>query len=242
MNTKDDDFPYASDDPELNPLYSKSIIAVTREPDEREIKILLRLLIGSAVVLNDEFWRRARLWQSEIDKSRSSTAASSSLAETEGERLRYTLIGLLFQAVDGAADRLKSMQYRSTQARRRVFRLVDPLVSNRLVRPIRHQVEHAASKGESVLQSWIQTGRQEEELSRRLVLEQAYENLLNEVLDYVAQKPEIRDLVQDQGVGMAEEMVGTLRERSTGVDSFLADKANAIFRRRPNNDQPPSQG
>ena len=65
---------------------------------------------------------------------------------------------------------------------------------------------------------------------------------VNEVLDYVAQKPEIRDLVQDQGVGMAEEMVGTLRERSTGVDFTWQIRQMPYFAGDPNNDQPPSQG
>lgn len=241
MNSKEDDFPYASDDPELIPPSSRSIIAVTRQPDERESKILLRLLVGTAVVLNDEFWRRARVWQSEIDKTRTSEVPAPGTDETDGERLRYAIVGMLFQAVDSAADGLKSVSYRTTRVRQRVSRLVDPLVSNRLVRPIRHQVEHAVSIGESAVQSWIRTGRKEDQLSRRLVLEQAYENLVNEVLDYVAQKPEIRDLVQDQGVGMAEEMVGTLRERSTSADSFLAEKAAAIFRRQPKNDQPPAK-
>lgn len=93
------------------------------------------------------------------------------------------------------------------------------------------------SRGETILESWIETGRREEQLSRSLVREQAFDDLVNEVLDYLAAKPEIRDLVQDQGVGMAEEVVGEFRSRSSDIDSLLARVADAILRREPKQNQ-----
>ena len=51
------------------------------------------------------------------------------------------------------------------------------------------------------------------------------------MLDYLAQKPEVRDLVQQQSVGVAGELVRSLRTRSTDMDSYLEDRANAILGR-----------
>jgi hypothetical protein len=238
MMKKDDDFPSDSDDPELKPPVAQSIGKKNEHQEEQEFRILLRFLIGSAVVGNEEFWRRARLWQAEVDKARSFGTSTSPADETETTRLRYALLGLFFQALDGSSSRLKSIGRSSGRAYQTVTRLVNPVTSSRLLRPVRHTFDHVVSKGESVLESWIQTGRREELLSRSLVLDEAYEGLVNDALDYVAQKPEIRDLVQDQGVGMAEEIVGELRARSTDVDSYLANKANAIFRRQREAAQP----
>ena len=72
-----------------------------------------------------------------------------------------------------------------------------------------------------------------------MVREQAYEDVVDDVLDYLAQKPEIRDLVQQQSVGMAAEVLGEVRERSSDVDGYIEARANAILRRSRRNDGPP---
>jgi len=242
MTSKDDDFPYDSDDPELKPPPALLLNQKNQQEQEQEFRILLRFLIGSAVEGNDEFWRRARIWQAEIDKAHSVGINSTEASETEAARLRHAMLGIFFQAFDKVSEGYKSVQRGSGSAYQKFSRLVDPVVSSRLLRPVRHTFQHVVSKGETVIESWVQTGKQEEQLSRSLVREQAFDDLVNEVLDYVAQKPEIRDLVQDQSVGMVGEIVGELRERSTDVDAYLSNKANGIFRRRPKEAQPTSQG
>jgi len=242
MTSKDDDFPYHSDDPELKPPVAQIASPGSDQQEEQEFRILLRFLIGSAVEGNDELWRRARHWQAEVDKARSSETTISPAGETEANRLRYALIGLFFETIDGWSGRLKSIQQTTGHAYQTVTRLVDPVMSSRLLRPVRHTVDHVVSRGESVVESWIQTGRREEQLSRSLVRDQAYEDIVDAVLDYMAQKPEVRDLIQDQSVGMAGEIVGELRERSTDVDSYMANKADAIFRRRRKEAQPTQPG
>jgi len=236
--TKDEDFPYVSDDPELKPPLLRSGVLTDDQQAEQEFRILLRFLLGSAVEGNDEFWRRARKWQAEIEKARITGNTTSPAIETEGERLRYALIGLFFQALDTSSDSLRSIQRISGRAYNRVTRLASPLTNSRLMRPVRHSVDHMVSKGEAVFASWIQTGRQEELLSRSLVREQAYDDLVDGVLDYVAQKPEVRDLIQDQSVGMGEEIIGEFRTRSSDVDTLLADKVGTIFRRSGKQSQP----
>lgn len=240
--SKDDDFPYSSNDPELLPPVTQTGRLNSGQPDEQEFRILLRFLIGSAVEGNDEFWRRARLWQAEVNQARAAGATLSPAVEKEGKRLRYALLGLFFQALDSTSDRLQSVAQGTGHAYRTIARLASPVTGSRLLRPVRHAVNHLVSRGDSVFESWIQTGRREEQLSRSLVREQAYDDLVDGVLDYVAQKPEIRDLVQDQGMGMAEEVVGELRVRSSDVDSYLANKASAIFRRKPTAAQTPPAG
>lgn len=225
---RDDDFPTYSTDPDLSP---PAVGATDAVQDEQELRTLLRFLIGTAVEGNDEFWRRARIWQAEMEKARLAGAYPPPGVETEAARLRHALLGIFIQALEGGSNRLKSLQRGTGRLYRQLNRLVDPLISIRLFRPLRNGVDHMVSRGELIIESWIETGRREEQLSRSLVREQALDDLVNEVLDYVAQKPEIRDLVQDQGVGMAEEVVTELRTRSSEVDNFLAKIADNILRR-----------
>ncbi len=231
---KDDDFPTYSTDPELSPPVAGAVNAVQ---DEQELRILLRFLIGSAVEGNDEFWRRARIWQAELERARISGAYPSADIETEGARLRYAMLGIFFQTLDSWSKSLKFVQEFSGQAYQQFDRMVSPLVNSRLFRPLRRGVDRLVSRGESIIESWIEAGRREEQLSRSLVREQAFDDLVNQVLDYLAAKPEIRDLVQDQGVGMAEEVVGEFRSRSSDIDSLLARVADAILRRESKQNQ-----
>jgi hypothetical protein len=229
-----DDFPTYSSDPELSPPSSRAIVPYTGPQKEQNLRTLLRFLLGTALEGNDEFWRRARVWQAEMEKS---TAAPPPIYETEAARLRFALLGIFVQSLDYASAGLKSVQQRSGRFYRRFNRLVNPLVNNRLTRPIQRSTDRIYAKGESVFEAWIRAGRQEEQLSRSLVREQALDDLVNQVLDYVAAKPEIRDLVQDQGMGMAEEVVGEFRSRSTDVDNLLARIADNLLRRAPKDDQ-----
>jgi hypothetical protein len=232
--TVDEDFPYQSQDPELQPPQGLPAPPVIEEPADQDLKILLRLLIGTAVEGNDEFRRRARLWQAGINITDPSKVVISVEDESEAARLRYGLIGFLFQAIEAGQDSLSSLNTVSSRAFRRVSRLFAPLTRSRLWRPVQANFDSYSEKGESIVNTWIKIGRREERLSRTLARQQAYEQMVNEVIDYVAQKPEIRDIVQQQSVGMAEEIVGEIRERSIEFDEMLEKRVNSILRRRSN--------
>jgi hypothetical protein len=241
MITNDDDFPYYSDDPDLKPIQPVLSTPEADRRDEQEIRMLLRFMIGSSIEGSDEFMRRARLWQAELKSSHPSSMVISPTDETDADRIRYALLGMMFQALDFWSDRLESLQQNSSQAYQTLSRWFDPLMNNPLMRPARDNIDNLVALGESLIELWINIGRREEQLSRSLVRDQAYDDMVDDVLDYLAQKPEVRDLVQQQSVSMAGEFIGDFRERSTDVDTILADKANAILRRQPK-DTPPTPG
>jgi hypothetical protein len=101
-----------------------------------------------------------------------------------------------------------------------------------LWRPVRERFDLYSATGESIVSSWIRTGRREEQVSRALARKQAYDEIVNDVIAYLAQKPEVRDLVQQQTMGLAEEIVGDIRERSSEFDSLLEERVNRMMRRR----------
>jgi hypothetical protein len=226
----EDDFPYYSDDPELKQSDTEMVVPQPSHEDQ-EFKVLLRFLIGSAVEGNDEFQRRARIWQAELENNRLADLYAPSVDESQADRLRFAMIGFFFDALDTWSDRLQSLQHSSAEAYQAISNWLDPLMNSSLLRPARNNLDNVIASGEALLESWIARGRREEQLSRSLVRDQAYEDMVDGMLDYLAQKPEVRDLVQQQSVGVAGELVRSLRTRSTDMDSYLEDRANAILGR-----------
>lgn len=234
MISVDDDFPYQSDDPELQPSQDQTTLPAVDEQVNQDLKILLRLLVGTAIEGSDEFRRRARLWQAETNATELSGIVISLEDETEASRLRYSLLGFLFQAIDAGYKSLSFLDTVSSQAYTIVARMFAPLTKSRLWRPIQERYDFYGETGESIVNSWINTGRREEQVSRALARKQAYEQIIDEAIGYLAQKPEVRELVQQQSVSMAGEVVDEIRERSSEFDSLLEERVNTLLRRRRN--------
>ena len=56
--------------------------------------------------------------------------------------------------------------------------------------------------------------------------------MIVEVVGKLAQEPAIRDLVTQQGVGMASELMGAIRARTSQADTRWERRIRALFRRR----------
>jgi hypothetical protein len=237
--TQDDEFPYQSDDPALQPPQLQPAALVSGEQGDEDLKFLLRLLIGSAVEGSDEFRRRARLWQAEMSVSDPSRMVISDDDETGAANLRYSLIGFLFHSVDAGYKSISFLERASSRAYSLVSRAFAPLTKSRFWRPVQDRFDLYGSVGETIVSSWNRTGRREEQVSRALARKQAYNEIVNDIIAYLAQKPEVRDLVQQQSVGMVEEIVGDIRERSSEFDSQLEDRVYRLMGRRRIDDQTP---
>lgn len=240
MTIYNDDFPYHSDDPDLQPAPNQPVLRKSTSQydlDEsvyQDFKMLLRLLVGSAAEGSDEFSRRARLWQAEMDRLDRSSDIMPIEEETEATRLRYTLFGLLFHAVDAGHDGLLLFDKVAGKTIDTFAFLFYPLIRSRLLRPIRNRFAAYNEEGEAVVNSWLRTGRREEAASRYLVRNQAYEKIIDDAIEYLANKPEIADLIESQSVGMAEEILNEVRGRSSQFDAALEERVKRLFgRQRP---------
>lgn len=238
MTVDNDDFPDYSDDPDLQPAANQPVSGeLMPKPgiDDsvmRDFKMLLRLMIGSAAEGGDEFSRRARLWQAEMDRLDRSSAELPIEEETEATRLRYTLVGFLFQAVDAGYNGLSFIDKAAGKTIDTFAFLFDPLIQSRLFRPVRNRFADFNEQGEAVVNSWLQTGRREEAASRYLVRKQAYEEVIDDAIEYLANKPEVGDLIESQSLGMAEEILNDIRGRSSEYDADLEERVKRLFRRQ----------
>jgi hypothetical protein len=94
------------------------------------------------------------------------------------------------------------------------------VTNNRAIRPINKRYEQLVARGERIVSDWIDTGRRGEITSQKL-LQQTTDEVLGEVVDVVASRPEITDLVQQSSMGMVDELTDEMQGRASAVDTVL---------------------
>lgn len=208
-------------------------IVIEGSPDAPLVRALSGLLIGTATEGSDQFLRRVKEWQDRTDR-RGNEIYSESPDETDAERLRYALIGLLVQAPGAAMGALDTAIELSDSAYRLVTGLLHPVTSSRTMRPVQRRYDELAARGQVIAERWIDAGRREEQRGRALVRQAAFDEtdeVMDEVIGKLAQDPAVRDLVTQQGLGMADELMGQMRERSATADIRWERRIRRIIRR-----------
>ena len=232
MQTPEEDFPYTSDDPSLAPIENADVNSVMTAQQVDELKASLRLALGSYLNGRDVYAERLR----RIQATQASVKPEEIVIdedETAWEQLRYFLLGVLFETPDviqrglGTAERVASRVYNL------ISKITSPVTDSRVFNPVRSRVDKAAARGEKVIDQLIMKGRIEEQNSRLMLQQQNIDMLINDFVEYLVVKTEIRQIIQEQGVGMAGDVVDDFREQSAAVDTNLEQRLRGLFRRRP---------
>jgi hypothetical protein len=209
----------------------------THSPDHRlsDLRSLTRLAIGGVEISVIELMRRLRLWEleaSELLQSDAPAPVSNSAPAASEEQARYALIGLVFELQDQTRRRLGLL----ARLQHRLFQLLgaalQPILDNPLAAPSRRQIDRLAARGQQEVQHWIERGRSEEQRSRA-VAALAFDETIDAFLEYLTQNPEVKDLVQSQSSGLANEVLEEARERAVSADHFLESLARSLLRRIP---------
>lgn len=220
--------------PPPKPVPEKVRITIEGTPPEADtVRLLASLLLGGAVEGSDQFRRRIRQWQAST-ASRSGEIYSESPDETDNERLRYALIGLLSKTPELTQGTFSTAMEAADSAYGAVSNWLSPMTNSRLFRPVRRRYDHWASHGATIVERWIDTGRAAEQGSRALVREAAVggtDEAMNEVIGIMAQKPEVRDLITQQSIGFAGQIIATVRVRTAVADTSLESRLHRLFRR-----------
>lgn len=221
------------------------------------LRSLTRLMIGSVGLGIDEFQRHLSSWDEEYQYSQiqndSSNYHPSSIEnnenitvipyeEIENEEpsndFRFTLIGLLFETQDKLHSRLQTVSRVGRLINDITTPIVKPFTRSWLIPPLRRRYNALVERGEDELNRWTSLGRSEYIRSRAMA-QTAIESTYQETIDTLANDPEIQELIQTQGIGLAGEVVDELRERSVSADNFLDGFVRALLRRTPRAELPP---
>lgn len=103
---------------------------------------------------------------------------------------------------------------------------------------MRRQYQTLVEQGETAVTRWIERGQTEEPHSR-LIARQAVNLTINDVIQQLADNPEIKGLVMQQTSGIADDVVGGVRERTVTADVVLERLVRGLLRRPPRELLPP---
>jgi hypothetical protein len=214
------------------------------ELDLESVQLLTRFLMGAAFMGGDELFQRLRYFQQEIDAEPWVLDGDSSLDQASNVALlRYLAVGLLARGQktvgNGFQRAFRAAVGTTNWAMGRADRLTDNPLTGPLRRRMAAQVQ-AFGKGTTQI---IREGQREEQVSRRLA-GQTINEIIDEVLDYVAEDPgiqeSIRHLVAQQGVGFANVVADNSRTVTVAGDYLAERLVRRILRRSPRAELAPS--
>jgi hypothetical protein len=213
----------------------------TGEAQFDALNSLTRLLLGGALEGSSELARRLAMWEAYLRQENGDVPPpEESGEESDSEQLlRHALIGLVFTGEEKARRGLSLVWGVQKRLAKTAVSTARPLTNNRLLQPLQHRLDRAAERGQQEILRWIERGQAEEPFSRQLAT-LAYAEIVAEFISQLAENREVQELVQQQGVGLAGEVVDQVRERSFTADTVVERLARALTRRPPRLTPPPA--
>ena len=195
----------------------------------------MRLALGSVVIGQEELKNRFQEKQSETYVS-AATLNKETPMESEADRARYAVIGGMAKTSEGLRNSISTLGRKSNRTYSRLTRTFDPVTNSRLLSPFRRRFQLFVDHGDKVVSEWIAAGRREEYLSRQSVQESTVE-AIEETLDYLAESPELDELVQQQSGDFVDDMFDDVfddvQESASNTTMILADWFTSTILRRP---------
>ncbi len=146
--------------------------------------------------------------------------------------LRHALIGLLFDTEARIETGLAAITQLDQALGALAVPLIQPLQTTPVLAPARAEFEKLVTRGAAEVDRWIELGREEERHSR-LLTKTAGRMTFETSIHQVAINPEVQALVQQQGIGLANEVVKEVRERAVSADTLFERLARSMFKLTP---------
>ena len=203
---------------------------------------LLRLLVGGALVGMDELRIRLERWQEATQASAQTTRQTihqtmrTMPPRTTSDALRYTLVGMLFETETRMRRGFATMAARFSRFSRLsgeanlFYTTLGSDWHQTPFDPLRERLDEMRFRAMETVDRWADRGWVEEQQGRRMA-RQAAAGVIDELLDYMAQNPEVRHLIEEQGMGMAETAVDEVRERTASADMWIERIAHNLLHR-----------
>jgi hypothetical protein len=189
-----------------------------------------RLVVGVALEGSDELMRRLRQWEA---GARAAAETTSLPTETsQAAEFRYAVIGMLLEGETRVRQGIQRLEQATADATQRVTRTVDP---NGWPAPrgiLGRSLDRFVTRRQSDIARWREAGRQAER-EGRLTAREALASSTHEVFGYMAQEPQVRDLIQQQGVTMASTALGEVRTRTATADRWVERVVRKALRMQP---------
>jgi hypothetical protein len=201
------------------------------EPKTGTLRMVMRLALGGAIIGREELKRRFQEQQS-VSHIPGAELNKVTPIETEADRARYAAIGAVTKSSDGIRRRFSSLGRVTNRTFGRFTRTLEPVTDSRLLGPFRKRYQRYTDRGDQVVAEWVAAGRKEEYLSRQLA-EGTTVEVIEETLDYLAESPELDELIQAEGVDIVEDIFDDIQESASNTTLVLSDWFSTTILRRP---------
>ena len=215
----------------------------------KNFRSITRLFIGSLVIGIDTLSNGMNNWDSLDDKNNNSiqpslldtakeseTDFSPSTTDNQDE-IRYALVGLLFKSQDYIESGLDTVDRVSRKISDIANPMIRPITNSWLAKPFQKRFSQLVSRGEEEVSNWIAIGKNEEIRSKKLVETAAIDQVDNVML-YLAEKPEVQEIIQGQSISLASEIVEEIRERAVSADNLIEGFIRITFRMKSRSELP----
>jgi len=177
-----------------------------------------RLLVGATLEGSDELMRRLQRWEASAREKAGATPPASDTSQAA--EFRYAVIGLLLEGETRVRQGIRRLEQATAQATQRVTQTVDPNGWPAPRSPLGRGLDRFLARRQGDIARWREAGRQAE-YEGRLTAQEALATSTDEVFGYMAQEPQVRDLIQQQGVTMASTALGEVRSRTARADRLV---------------------
>lgn len=192
-----------------------------RSQDNRSLQLITRFAAGAVILGLEELVKRGQKWEEaappEVLAGEHGTTTED---DTYGALLRYWTLGMITSARRNAWSLALDALEAPGSVAGLVSRSADRVMGSWLMRPVRQPVSSALNgilnRVVAVSDAWIAEGRREELISR-WIASKGIDEIINDVIDMIAENPQLASLVSDQ-----------LSQQSMGIASAVADTGRKL--------------
>jgi len=154
---------------------------------------------------------------------------------------RQVLLGFVLDSQSRLSGTARAILRQGDRVVGRVDRALSPVLESRALSPVRGPFENFVERGQAQVNYWRELGRAEEARGRALA-QYATEQLIDTSVDTVSHDPRVQifvqEFIQQQSLGIADEAIEEVRERTVSGDLLLERPVRWLFRRPPRESLP----
>jgi hypothetical protein len=203
-----------------------------------DLESVLRLMVGAGTLAGDELLKRLRQWEEKVLYEPQQPGQMP--LEDEFTRLRYAVIGLLFDGSKRAMRAANDVVNYGNRQSGAAYRTLDDLsrmpLIGLLASPVKRTLDNTTRRRDDEVERLIRIGRVEERDGRKLAAV-ATDELIGELLARVGNDPEVSNIIQNQSVDMAGDMIDDFRQGTYKADRKLQNSVRKLLGRPSNEAQ-----
>jgi hypothetical protein len=210
----------------------------------KDLERLAHVVVGLLLLGGEGLTQRLREFEEQV-KARADVVDEDGSAgdETSWDLVRYLAIGTLFEGQKRIVRGVQEGAQFSVGAAGWIAGKLDKWTDNRLLRPVRRPIESRWRRLRHRADLLIETGKLEEQKSR-LLASYTVDELIDEIMQYVAHDPElalvVREQIAAQSTGLAEVVASSTRQATVAADDSVEEFVRHLLRRMPRGALPDS--